>query len=246
MPESNMFKLIPITKFECITEKYPEDANNLFKLLQSFSDKVTIHEYYPFWSYLSYTAIISYENIEILRISHYNKKCIPIHEVPALIFGNKITKLDDMIKIVSFDRQLLMNMIWGLRARVNENEADVTYHNVMTSHLIEIRKYYFDKTKKTILDLGLFQQFITSCFGKIIHPERELRITRNKKAKEGKLIIYTYRPEDKFKTAETTYSFPNVSGNEIRNVKNLHIATSASSTLMTNDNKEQDNIDDIN
>lgn len=123
----------------------------------------------------------------------------------------------------------------GIKNERNENEEGIAYHNIMTSHLIEIRKYYFDKTKKTILDEGIFQQFITSCYGNIIHPERELRITRNKKAKEGKLIIYTYRPDEKFKTAESNYRFPNVSGNEIRNPKNLHV--------LNKDNIE--NIDEI-
>lgn len=117
MPQNNIFKYIPITKFECITEHYVEDANKLYNLLHSYSDKVRLVEFYPFWTYLGYTSIIYYENTEIIRISNYNKKCIPIHEVPALVFDKDIKKEKNKIKIVSYDRQLLLNMIWGLKMR---------------------------------------------------------------------------------------------------------------------------------
>jgi hypothetical protein len=78
-----------------------------------------------------------------------------------------------------------------------------------------------NKHKKTLLDVSPFQSFIDKCIGDTMDPMRESKIQREKKYKEGKLVIFKYNPEKPREAPD--YKFANTSGNEINNPINLKI-----------------------
>ena len=96
----------------------------------------------------------------------------------------------------------------------------------MTSHLIEIRKYFFKKNNKNLFDETLFQSFIPDCVGDTIDPMREAREEYKKKRAQNKPMKWRYHP--KSPRAAPDYKFANTSGNEIQKSRNLKIGTKLS------------------
>jgi hypothetical protein len=229
-PNNKKIKQIDVTFYEFMSSEYIEDANLLLEKLQNLipenKNKIKVIEYYPFWQLTGYNCWLFYENIPLVHITYYNKRCTSFKEVDAVIFYNGEKEVPDKkakIQIGTFDFVFLMNMVNGLYAKVNNEGEKYNYHNIMTSHLIEIRNHYLDKNKKTLMDNTLFQEFVPDCIGKVMYQERELRIEREKKYKSGKLVVFRYNPSEDKKDTVSTYRFANTSGNKISNVKNLKL-----------------------
>jgi hypothetical protein len=224
---SKKYKIINDPFLQVVSTNYIYDAASLIvKLKNDFkniSDKITYSEFYPFWMFTGYSTVIYYENFPILHITSNNNRCIPTKTVQSELYTNNKVEKDDnsKIQIGSFDFILLMNLISGLRAKVNSLDKKFQYHNIMTSQLVEMRNYYFQKNKKTLLDETLFQTFIPDCTGPAVDPAREMRLIREKKYKEGKLVIFRYNPEEPREPPD--YKFANTSGNEINKSRNLKI-----------------------
>jgi hypothetical protein len=232
MKDSNLgkkYQFIDAHCYEFISTRYREDGIELYNLLKKeFSDvseKFSIVEYYPFWSLFGYSAKITFEGETVAHIYHYNYRCLPIREITAAKFSEGSIKQfpKDTIQISSFALTLLYNFISTQYARVNKEEESYQFHNIMTSHIVEMRNFFNEKNHKTIFDKSVFQEFITSCIGEAKDIKIETMLERNLKKKQGKLVIFSYRPENGVQDAKTTYKFPNSSGNPIRNVHNLRI-----------------------
>jgi len=207
--EYKKYKQIVSPFMQLISTNYIPDTEAFIKLLKNhYPDKITYREFYPLWQFTGYSIVIYYDNFPILHITSNNDKCIP-------------TKICNSIQIGSFDFIFLMNLVGWLRVKVNEIENKIQYHNIMTSHLIEMREYYFKKHKKTLLDDTLFQSFIPTCTGPAYDPARETLLLRNQKKQEGKLVVFRYNPEDPKEAPD--YRFANTSGNEISKSGNLKI-----------------------
>jgi hypothetical protein len=209
------YKPLDIDSYEIISTNYREDGVKLLKMLKSSTkaDDISIVEYYPFWQFMGYSAVISYNNVPLVTIVHYNRKCLPIKKV-------------DNINLAAFDLTLLMSITLAFRARVQRNEETYQFHNIMTSHLVEMRNYYFKKTGKTMFDETLFEEFVVDCIGTSVDPQREALIERNAKAKQKDRkgpIVFRYDPSDGVKEPKSTYVFSNSSGNSIKNPSNFRI-----------------------
>lgn len=213
------YRVLDISKYEIISTNYEEDVKELFQKLKSLTTNpvdFTLVEYYPFWMFLGYSVEILYDGKVLAHIMNYDKRCIPIKKI----------KLDkkDYVQIGSYDYNFLTNIIMSFRHRVNDEKDKYQYRNIMTSHLIEMRNYFFKNSKKTFLDDTLFQQFIVECIGETISPARESRLCVKEKIKKGKRAIWSYRPEtDGIKDVESNFIFMNTSGNIINNINNLKI-----------------------
>src|SRR4029079_7530014 len=170
---------------EIISSNYIPDAVNMIieikKKLASNSDKISYIEFYPFWMLTGYSVTIYYDGIPFLRIFSHNNRCVPTKKIKGKIFMNdKTSELkNDIIQIGCFDLIFLMNLITAFRMRVNFEDEKYQYHNIMTSHLIEMRNYYFKKNNKNLLDDTLFQSFLPDCVGKTMDPSREIRLIRS-------------------------------------------------------------------
>lgn len=221
------YKLISTPFMQVISTNYiPDTINIIQKIKEELSDEqdnITYTEFYPLWMFTGYSTVIYHNKYPILHVTSHNNRCIPTRSVVGKFFNNGEINADKQssIQLGCFDFILLMNLISGFRVRVNLIEDKQHYHNIMTSHLIEMRNYYLRKNNKTLLDDSLFKSFIADCVGETMDPMRESRLLKDKKYKLGKLVIFKYNPE-KPKVAPD-YKFANTSGNEITYDKNFKI-----------------------
>lgn len=204
----NKYKQIQTPFMQLVSTNYIPDTVDLVNLIKSKVSNITYKEFYPLWQFTGYSTIVYYDDFPVLHITHYGDRCTPIRKC-------------DGIQIGSFDYVFYMNLVSLLRVRINEVEEKIHYHNIMTSHLIEIRDYYFKKTKKNLLDDTLFQSFIAECIGKGYDPVREARDQKMKKIKQGKMAVWRYHPESPREVPD--YKFANTSGNEINKNFNMKV-----------------------
>ena len=119
----------------------------------------------------------------------------------------------------------MYNMINIMRSRIfGDKDAKELYYTTV-SHLIDMRKYYFDKNKKNFLDNTLFKDFVGKCVGETIKPTAEKQLKIEQRKKQGKSYSFRYEPstdKDKGESAKN-YVFPNSSGNIITNEKYLKL-----------------------
>lgn len=219
------YKLIEQPFMQVISTNYiPDTANIILKLRELYQDKISFKEFYPLWMFTGYSTVVYYDGFAILHITAHNDRCVPIRKVNTKYYNNGKVEIykNGNINLGCFDYVFLMNLISGLRVRINSVEDKCHYHNVMTSHLIEMRNYYFEKNKKTLLDESLFMSFIPNCIGDALDPVREARLSIKRKIKEGRPAMYRYDP--KSPRAAPDYKFANTSGNEINKSRNFKVA----------------------
>lgn len=221
---NKIFQPVNITEYHLVSTNYKDDAKEIYEQLKTKYEDITIIEYYPFMDILSYSCTIQYKEQNVVSIFHYNKKCVPVKTIPSRIFTNGNMKIDtsSKVQIAAFDYNFLLNMILTFRNRVTKDPS-YQYQNIMTSHLIALRSYFFKTSKKNMLDDTLFEQFIVDCVGETVDTMREVFVTRHEKFKQKKLALWKYTPENGIKEPESTFRFPNASGNFIRNAKNFKI-----------------------
>jgi hypothetical protein len=222
--ESNekIYKVLENGYRECVSTNYVKDVVDLINLLKKIDNNIVLSEHYPFSSLSDYSCYIKFNNITVVKICNYQKKCSPVITHKNINYG-------------SFDFCLLLNMINAFYMRVNRDEKRYQFYNVMTSHLIQIRNFYLKQTKKTLFDESPFQSFLVHCIGAGEDPRRAVDLLRKEKHRQHKNPIFRYNPETMYeKTPETIYSFPNSSGNLIYNAKN-YIITDISTTRETGD-----------
>lgn len=241
--KSNLTKIdiTYINYYEIITTQYKTDTRDLIlKLYETFPEqknRITYEENYPFFQYFGYNVNIKFDDEIICRVYHYNTRCIPYKDVPALYFKNSdYIKHKGNIRIGTYALQILYNLINVMKARTDGNHNDKHLYFTIISHMIETRNYFFEQNKKDIFSDSLFQEFITKCIGDMLRPqvEKAKRIERRRKA--GKRYTWSYNPDNENdRNNNSNYFFKNSSGNFIRNEKNRKID-------LTNNIVSEDNI----
>ena len=229
-------KMIPINYYEAVSMGYKKDASDLIlKLREKFLDNgklITYEESYPFFQYLGYSVTIKYEDEVICKLYHYNNNCIPYHVVPAYYFGDRKssmlegqTEKTGKITIGSFPMIMLYNLINVMKARVDDDQQTKNVYYILISHMIEMRNWYLDKTKKTIFDDTIFKDFVLECRGNMVTPQVEKQIRYEKRNKSGKKnVIFRYNPaNEKDRESKMVFRFKNSSGNPINNASNRKI-----------------------
>lgn len=233
------YHLIDTPFMQLISTNYIPDCVEIIKelrVLLNNDDKLTFKEFYPLWMFTGYSVVIYYDNFPVLHITAHNNRCTPCHKIKPLC-NVSATPKKDFVQIGSFDFIFLMNLISTLRVRVNDQKEKYHYHNIMTSQLIEMREYYFKKNKLTLFDDSLFQSFIPICTGETMDPMKEVRLLREKKFKEGKLVVYRYNPENKAPPPD--YKFANTSGNDVHYPANLKITKYLNNELLLDEFKNK-------
>lgn len=241
---------VDINYYEIISTKYKQDARELIlKLQDKFShskNKITFQENYPFFQYLGFSVNIYFDGEIICRMYHYNSRCIPYNDVPALYFKkNSYDEYKGKIRIGTFAMIMLYNLINIMKARTDNDQNTKNLYYTLISHMIEMKNYYFARTHKTIFDKSLFQEFILRCTGKMFTPQMEKAIRMEKRKEMGKKYSWSYNPEnEKDRENNTVYRFHNSSGNPINNVKNLKIDLTHGISHIGNDNDDLNIYDD--
>ena len=217
-------KPINIPYHEIISTNYKQDFDSLVDVLQkTFPEhKVTHKEYFPFFQFTGYSVEILLNEEVVAVIYSHNNKCLPYQMVDAIEFkDNKQNKLSGKITLGSFSLAILYAQIMTIKYRVNNDRSMTEVYMTIVSHMIQARSDYFKKHNKNIFDEDtLFRDFIVECIGEGIHPDREVGLRMEARRKKNKKAYYMYDPEKDVKSADTTYNFSNMSGNEVKNPKN--------------------------
>jgi hypothetical protein len=220
-------KPINIPYHEIISTNYKTDFDQLVENLkkQFGPDRITHKEYFPFFQFTGFSVEILLDNEVIAVMYSHNNKCLPFLKVPALSFPDgKPTKMSGDIILGTFSLTLLYAQIMTIKYRVNNDRTMTEVYMTIVSHMIQARTDYFKKNNKNIFDEDtLFKDFIVECIGEGIHPDREVGLRFEARRKKNKKAYYMYEPGKDVKEADSNYNFSNVSGNEIKNPKNLRL-----------------------
>lgn len=219
------FKILPIPLYEIVSINFRDDVVDLLKLLQSKYKNVTITEHYPFFQFLGHSAYLYLDNdILIAKIYDYNNHCYPYLDISAYQFDYESFKeISGKIRIGTFSMVLMYCLMNLVKARVDNDKNIANYYYVMSSQLIEMRRYYLNKHKKTVFDNTIFKEFETECIGHEIKPEIEKQERIDKRKKKGTILVFKYNPEEGIKEPVSEYKFSNTSGNPVNNRSKMKI-----------------------
>lgn len=218
--------LIESPEIEFVSTEYSTDGRELIdRLKKSHGDKITVVEYYPFFEYLDYRAVIMYGEQPAAVIIHHGRRCSPVRKVGFRRYENgKRIDGEGQLQLANFPRNILYLQTMMIRARANKEDKLMRMYTTMVSHLGEIRRDYFQRVGKNLMHDTLFQEFSAHCIGSWISPkdERQERINKKKQQKKGPWT-FKYDPYEHRLTPDKIHvQFANTSGNLVRNDKNLH------------------------
>lgn len=201
---------------EFISSNFKTDVLDLFNVLKENNQDIIIKEYYPFFQFYGHNAIIFLNDKPIVHIYNNNDRCTPY--IKTLNFRDEN---DKYVKIGSFDNQILYFLIFLIKERVEKNKKGVDVYYALLNNMFHLRKYYFARSGKTLYDESFFQSFVIDCDGTPVDPNRRKRLLAAIKRKKKQRTEYRYDPE--VGGEKPDYKYPNSSGNEVRNQKNLKL-----------------------
>jgi hypothetical protein len=226
--DSKIKKLLNIPYIEFISTNYKEDFDDLIKKLRiDFPGSNIRHvEYYPFFMFLGNSVEIFLDDDLICVIYNYDKRCLPFLSVKLLNFeNNKAIQTKDKIYLGTFSLTLLYAQINSIKFKILDDAETNAIYITIVSHLIKMKQNYFAESNTNIFDETIFKDFVTTCIGKIEHPEKQQLIKYEKRRLKGKPIMYIYDPMKTRKTEDDSgYLFQNISGNEIKRESNMKLS----------------------
>ena len=117
-----------------------------------------------------------------------------------------------------------------------------------------MKTQFFKINKVNLLDKHIFNDFICDFIGPNINPDHEILMKYERRRGKNKPSMYIYDPvKNKKEEKQKNFFFPNISGNEIKNVKyqklsNEHVDTESDNEEynINNDSDSDVNIEDNN
>ena len=222
-------KYINIPYIEAYTDEYNNDGIDFIEEIKKLSDKITHKEFYPFFQFYEYNCVFYYEDIPIFYLYSNSKRCLPYKTVEYIKFENKnAIKTKSKINIGSFDFNILQALIILVKVRVDDDNEwnDVLYK--LINGFVNLRNLYLKQNKLKSYDDSIVSSFVTDCIGKTITSEREVGLLILSRIKRKKPAVIRYSPGEKSHDF-SKYIFPNASGNEITNERNLKLRSRKSS-----------------
>ncbi len=192
--------------YEIISTDYKKDCLDLINSLDCDKTKLTIEENFPFFQYFGYNMTIIYDGKILCKIYDNNNRCIPF-------------KTNENYLIGTFNIIILNNLITLMKARIDNNQELKNQVYIIISNLIQMKKQYLTKTKKSIFDDSPFQDFSLEYKGKTLPPEKERQLIGELRKKRNKPFLFAYDPSTKSESEPINYIFLNSSGNIINNAK---------------------------
>jgi len=229
---NKIFNFLDLGYIEMISNDYVNDVKKIYNhLTTTFNHETTnlsVTEFHKFWILESYSTIIYYKEVPICKIIDYGEKCAPVKIIPFTLFdNNKVIKDDkNTIQIAAYDYNFVECLIAAFKCRVNKNDQWSYYYYVMISHLIFLRKYFFDKNQnKDMFDNTLFEQFMPNCIGKTTSSIRASMLEKLRRKAKHKIIVWKYTPETEPKKESHPFKYKNSSGNPITSPGKLKVFT---------------------
>lgn len=218
------FKIIPVPNYEFISIDFRNDAIDLLKYLQEKYENITMTEHYPFFQFLGHSAYVYHNDDLVCIIYDRNNRCIPYLTIPLYNFTKEgFSEEKENIQIGTFSVTLMYSLIKLTKAKMDKDDLIYKYYTVMSSQLVEMRRYYLNKNKLTILDNTVFKDFQIECIGDEITPKMEKTHKIEKRKEKGKMLRFSYYPDENLKEPNSDYKFSNTSGNPIKDAKKFKI-----------------------
>jgi hypothetical protein len=245
---------IKVPYYEIISINYVKDAENLINILSNnpiYGLNIKAYEFYPYFQFLGYYVKIYHKDTLIAIIYDHNNRCTPYLKLYNYVFDNNqiIKNQENVIHIGTFLVVFLYIQYIISLSRTNDDLQMINTYNVLSSNMLEMRKYFFSNHDTNVFDNKIiFQDFVTICKGETI-PLEILRMRRiEQKKKLGKPFIFQYDPSKKEmgKKTEIQFIFANSSGRKINNVKNLKLKNSNNLSFDTTTELNNESINEIN
>lgn len=218
--KNKKIKELDVPYYEIISTNYRDDARKIIETLKTkypdARDKMKVVEHYPFFQLFGFHVNIYYNDMLVATIYSNNKRCVPYQEVKH----NK----DNKVSIGTFNTTLLYALCTIMKARVDNDDDTKNLYHTFISHLIDMRKYYFESKGKHMMSSSLFQDFTIECRGETLPVERERLLIGESRRAKNKPFLFIYDPSQTKKEPENSYVFANSSGNPINNPRNLKLA----------------------
>ena len=206
--KSQMLNFIPY--YEAITTNLKEEAQKILDILKKqYGNKIKTKEYHPFFQFIDSKIEYYYEGKLVLRLFGNNERCIVYHKSSkkGLLFG-------------TYSLVLMYLFFNYIHAYINKEKPNTDLYYNLIGKFFYSRNKYLDLHKLTVIDESPFQDFTLKCLGFPVNQKRESLLTGLSRIKSGKKLRFRYGPSGKpGKVPE--FMFPNNSGNEILNEKNL-------------------------
>lgn len=200
-------KKLDIPYFELISTDYENDVKKVISILSEIEKgKVSIVEYYPFFTFTDFHTEVLYDGKVVAKIYK------TLHN---LCFANTIV---GNINYGAFLFNLRTCLVNAIQERVNDDREMEQMFYDMASHLIQMRKYYFEGTDKTVFSDTIFKDFGIKCMGFTQND----KIDHDQTFKANKRVVFRYTPKET-KVDLSKWTFSNSSGNKIHNEKNFKI-----------------------
>lgn len=206
--EKPYIKKIDSPFFELVSIDYENDAKKIIDLLSSIDkEKVTIAEYYPFFTFTNFRTEILFDGKVVVRLfENLHNLCFSCMKYNNVTYG-------------TFHYNLRMCLVDAMYERTNDNRDMENFYYSMASHLIQMRKYYFAGTDKTMFSDTVFKDFSVECIG---FTQNE-KIERDDAFKKHRRMGFKYTPGEGTTIDLSKWFFSNSSGNKIHNEKNYRI-----------------------
>lgn len=210
--------------FEFVSIDYENDVKKIIDLLKKINkDKVTIIEYYPFFTFTNFRTDVLFDGKVVVKIhENLHNLCVSYIKHNDVTFG-------------TFHFNLRMFLINAIYERVNENREMEQFYYDAASHLIQMRKYYFDGTDKTMFSDTIFKDFTYECIGFTQND----KIDRDDEFKKKKRTVFKYTPGES-SIDVSKWVFPNSSGNKIHNAKNYRIVIDGNDIHVPSDHNDEE------
>ena len=205
--EKSYIRKLKFPFFEFVSTDYENDVQKILKLLQTNGDgKISIVEYYPFFTFTNFRTDIMYNGEVVVRIyENLHNLCVAYTKYDNVNYG-------------TFHYNLRMCLINAMYERVNDDKQMEQMYYDMASHLIQMRKYYLDGTDKTMFSDTIFKDFTHECMGFTQND----KLDKDDEFKRKKRVVFKYTPGET-QIDLTKWVFPNSSGNKIHNPRNYRI-----------------------
>lgn len=217
---------------EIITKNFKDYSLKIINKLKETTD-INYTEYYPFFTFTGYSVEIYFNNTLICIIYDHNKRTLPYINANGF-------------KIGSFSQTLMHAQINVIKYKTQKEEELKYIYMLMVSHLLQMKKYYFEENKKNIMDNTPFKEFVLDIIVPTDNPDNESHMKYERRKAKNKAGIYIYDPS-KIKKEEKieNFFFPNISGNKIINVKWQKLTDNKESLDENDNNDTNDNSEEI-
>jgi len=238
-------KFVQIPFIEFISKNFVSDAKTLLDILKIDFDKITHIEFHPFFIYFSNRVEIYLDDELICIIYDYDKRCLMYQNVKYIDFNNSqyIEINNKSVNIGTLTLTLLFANVNILKYKINDDDLKQLYIS-MCSHLIQMKDIFFKINKLNLMDKHIFTDFVTDFIGPNINPDHEILIKYEKRRLKNKPSIYIYDPvKNKKDEKQKNFFFPNISGNQITNIKYQKLSEQHIEDDSDNDNEENQDIE---